>query len=200
MDRSIPAWAGETLGKPTDLPNKQVYPRVGGGNLDILMRVNWSEGLSPRGRGKLHSVVSYTVFARSIPAWAGETPARVGSHAVQRVYPRVGGGNLSIAFVCIGLSGLSPRGRGKLRVLCRRRHSSGSIPAWAGETGNTIETSAQIAVYPRVGGGNGTSFRSWATTFGLSPRGRGKPKSQPKPSTPKRSIPAWAGETIFGVC
>ena len=32
MARSIPAWAGETIGCPLAPPRSAVYPRVGGGN------------------------------------------------------------------------------------------------------------------------------------------------------------------------
>ena len=50
--RSIPAWAGETnLGRaePTE---KEVYPRVGGGNGRRRGMNGGRRGLSPRGRGK----------------------------------------------------------------------------------------------------------------------------------------------------
>ena len=52
VDRSIPAWAGETILEPGLDSLHQVYPRVGGGNTSVRLSVMRSAGLSPRGRGK----------------------------------------------------------------------------------------------------------------------------------------------------
>ena len=51
-ERSIPAWAGETVNRIAYLPAAQVYPRVGGGNGPISSGRSHAQGLSPRGRGK----------------------------------------------------------------------------------------------------------------------------------------------------
>ena len=52
IERSIPAWAGETR-KPFALPcHRWVYPRVGGGNRIACISDRNLVGLSPRGRGK----------------------------------------------------------------------------------------------------------------------------------------------------
>ena len=51
---------------------------------------------------------------RSIPAWAGETVFGRTFSRNSGVYPRVGGGNLIKTRIPRILSGLSPRGRGKL--------------------------------------------------------------------------------------
>ena len=74
------------------------------------------------------------LFTRSIPAWAGETPAKTPAAVYVEVYPRVGGGNYKYAHLSHLFTGLSPRGRGKPtdeRIAIR---NNGSIPAWAGET------------------------------------------------------------------
>ena len=94
-----------------------------------------------------------------------------------------------------GYGGLSPRGRGKLDAPGAETKYLGSIPAWAGETLALLRFLCQLAVYPRVGGGN--SARACISTIrsGLSPRGRGKPNDVVKPQMAWRSIPAWAGET-----
>ena len=70
---SIPAWAGETHAIHPRPKQDPVYPRVGGGNDSIDDLCPECEGLSPRGRGKLHRRAFGAVVARSIPAWAGET-------------------------------------------------------------------------------------------------------------------------------
>ena len=50
-------------------------------------------GLSPRGRGKLMTVIGDSNPSRSIPAWAGETISVADMCITATVYPRVGGGN-----------------------------------------------------------------------------------------------------------
>ena len=51
--RSIPAWAGETTKYRRVRYKREVYPRVGGGNLGGVLGCGCGAGLSPRGRGKL---------------------------------------------------------------------------------------------------------------------------------------------------
>ena len=51
--RSIPAWAGETRPSRQTPRHREVYPRVGGGNVLPSDTTGNRRGLSPRGRGKL---------------------------------------------------------------------------------------------------------------------------------------------------
>ena len=132
--RSIPAWAGETSGVPIGSDIAKVYPRVGGGNRPSVAAVSACRGLSPRGRGKLGAQSIAGRRARSIPAWAGETPQLSGSGIRKAVYPRVGGGNARSATYTAKVRGLSPRGRGKRVVRIDPLALDRSIPAWAGET------------------------------------------------------------------
>ena len=111
--RSIPAWAGETHSQLARGTSSKVYPRVGGGNVALVRGEFGTEGLSPRGRGKRHQYRYCVDRARSIPAWAGETAAHWAAHWAAQVYPRVGGGNYSLAGDARKWRGLSPRGRGK---------------------------------------------------------------------------------------
>ena len=120
--RSIPAWAGETVHYRRQAQRIRVYPRVGGGNVDVLSPVCSHEGLSPRGRGKRGNAACSRQRLRSIPAWAGETICTIPPNAPPTVYPRVGGGNPhSLHWQSIA-EGLSPRGRGKQR-------NGGGVPA-----------------------------------------------------------------------
>ena len=113
-DGSIPAWAGETVPSQAPLPPpREVYPRVGGGNTARIRNKGDSEGLSPRGRGKLYRTYFVTFQYGSIPAWAGETSPRHALRERPKVYPRVGGGNAPTADAPKPTNGLSPRGRGK---------------------------------------------------------------------------------------
>ena len=74
-----------------------------------------------------------------------------------------------------------------------------SIPAWAGETLRINAPAPTVKVYPRVGGGNVMVRSLGFSAAGLSPRGRGKPAQGQQAGQGKRSIPAWAGETLPGL-
>ena len=151
-----------------------VYPRVGGGNALCVVVDPLAVGLSPRGRGKPAASVLRLSASRSIPAWAGETYEAVGAVADAPVYPRVGGGNSDVPTPRSSISGLSPRGRGKLSHIQDGVRSSRSIPAWAGETNLSTASRLPCGVYPRVGGGNHSVSVLAKVFVGLSPRGRGK--------------------------
>ena len=132
--RSIPAWAGETSAAAAAAAAAAVYPRVGGGNRFLAHLLMSARGLSPRGRGKPIVPSGNPACRRSIPAWAGETPESRCISWKASVYPRVGGGNRTSPSAGRNPTGLSPRGRGKRIASLRSTISSGSIPAWAGET------------------------------------------------------------------
>ena len=161
----------------------------------VVARTIAVEGLSPRGRGKPMMRSMMSLVKGSIPAWAGETSPACRDTAPAPVYPRVGGGNLSVSKCVVCCVGLSPRGRGKLGNGKAGRPGRRSIPAWAGETPPAPEPNCGRTVYPRVGGGtpliNGRRIERW----GLSPRGRGKRGKATPPIRRYGSIPAWAGET-----
>ena len=132
---------------------KGVYPRVGGGTLYVSPIAAAVGGLSPRGRGNRMEGNGCPLYARSIPAWAGEPELEADSGTIIAVYPRVGGEPpMTNAPDCIitvyprvggGTSpcssllpphwGLSPRGRGNPKRRQCHDYLSGSIPAWAGE-------------------------------------------------------------------
>ena len=152
-------------------------------------------GLSPRGRGKPRSLERLDSLRRSIPAWAGETYRQRQSSWRVGVYPRVGGGNCQERVTDWRGKGLSPRGRGKPAETPAQTAQPRSIPAWAGETAGVVNANPDVAVYPRVGGGNTSSPARSQSSAGLSPRGRGKQSEPPETGSPIGSIPAWAGET-----
>ena len=179
------------------MPEKQVYPRVGGGNGGVRRTGRVAGGLSPRGRGKQSRAACPGDSSRSIPAWAGETKDDPEIQGVGKVYPRVGGGNPVEKAAGANPHGLSPRGRGKPRPQGLVNQADRSIPAWAGETRTRATRAKAWRVYPRVGGGNTSTTRRRTATTGLSPRGRGKPTNKKFNKTLTRSIPAWAGETVI---
>ena len=179
-------------------PASRVYPRVGGGNSSPQASKPGCRGLSPRGRGKQRTPPWGNGGMGSIPAWAGETLSIAIGSKLQKVYPRVGGGNGMSARPVLTRPGLSPRGRGKLRFFQVVRILRRSIPAWAGETMRLIRMSSMEWVYPRVGGGNTPLSLLLEVLTGLSPRGRGKHPQHPLRAEHTGSIPAWAGETRPG--
>ena len=196
LSGSIPAWAGETPLYPRAKVLCAVYPRVGGGNGLFGTFSVPTIGLSPRGRGKLIFVDVGVGIWGSIPAWAGETHGIPALDMAKAVYPRVGGGNRARRWAAAWRRGLSPRGRGKPPKPLENHRPRRSIPAWAGETAIQIRRRQARAVYPRVGGGNKLWLNQDPPQRGLSPRGRGKPRTCRLRLGVLRSIPAWAGETF----
>ena len=194
-ERSIPAWAGETPIKYRRACWQPVYPRVGGGNIELPPLPEAFEGLSPRGRGKHWDKYCAGGGGGSIPAWAGETRAQAPAANRLEVYPRVGGGNGQSSRPPCRRTGLSPRGRGKPMIILPPPSPVRSIPAWAGETRHPSVFASVTTVYPRVGGGNASRSARCSSSFGLSPRGRGKLHAFGASDSRPRSIPAWAGET-----
>ena len=215
---SIPAWAGEpTSGRGQSDPGR-VYPRVVGGARPEVPAAAVASGLSPRGRGSRADRPAHHPRDRSIPAWAGSRregrrgqkrmgsiPAWAGEPCSSArtprwlgVYPRVGGGAERVGRWLHGGSGLSPRGRGSLRPPGLHLHDPGSIPAWAGEPGARRTSRSGMRVYPRVGGGAATASIEASSSAGLSPRGRGSPRTGAGGGQVPGSIPAWAGEPTAG--
>ena len=192
---SIPARAGETQDPPGSQSYYRVYPRTGGGNAAKPPSTAVITGLSPHGRGKLHSVQGLFLRMGSIPARAGETPTPFASGVVPRVYPRTGGGNSSSSILLFPQPGLSPHGRGKPGTATWRSLTTGSIPARAGETATKTACSICCRVYPRTGGGNDNILNVCVALMGLSPHGRGKLLCGKAERSGDGSIPARAGET-----
>ena len=69
---SIPAWAGQPVGRQSVSAMRWVYPRVGGATTLGHTQPSRVKGLSPRGRGNLGEIRLALFLERSIPAWAGQ--------------------------------------------------------------------------------------------------------------------------------
>ena len=130
-------------------------------------------GLSPRVRGNHPSPARSAASPGSIPACAGEPPARRCARRCGGVYPRVCGGTSRLLRRTRCASGLSPRVRGNRndrRVtlgtlwsipacagepggIVRHAVGHGSIPACAGEPAARPRRPRRTKVYPRVCGG-----------------------------------------------
>ena len=197
--RSIPAWAGEPRCRSRSPASSRVHPRVGGGARSSSSAPRTPTGPSPRGRGSHLDFGAAGVGHGSIPAWAGE-PWKVQGRRVDReVHPRVGGGAFSVAGSSGYGSGPSPRGRGS--QLTRQPHllNERSIPAWAGEPDRPVKVKPLFRVHPRVGGGAGERDADQEPARGPSPRGRGSHPGGHHHQIFGWSIPAWAGEPVWGL-
>ena len=110
--RSIPACAGEPLGRLHQAIPMEVYPRVCGGTEIGVFAASRALGLSPRVRGnRLWRTLGIGAVG-SIPACAGEPNRSSGLRSRKKVYPRVCGGTPLRRTTRIPRFGLSPRVRG----------------------------------------------------------------------------------------
>ena len=131
---SIPAGAGEPYGVRLAGGAGRVYPRGCGGAKTIINLGNTDLGLSPRVRGRLCLVPADVRDGGSIPAGAGETFMGGVDRAGDGVYPRGCGGDSGEILTTWLPWGLSPRVRGRPRLIGWVAVLMGSIPAGAGET------------------------------------------------------------------
>ena len=191
---SIPAHAGEPRRTWQRLARRTVYPRPRGGTARGLLRSGGRQGLSPPTRGNPPPARIAVSRTRSIPAHAGEPPARSIMYRVGAVYPRPRGGTARARLSSAGAGGLSPPTRGNrggflLGFSCPR-----SIPAHAGEPSRLRLRQREGEVYPRPRGGTCIRAKqSWAVS-GLSPPTRGNRVPIADVDSGAGSIPAHAGE------
>ena len=151
-------------------------------------------GLSPRRRGNHRHVGVVEDDVGSIPAQAGEPRRSASGFSLGRVYPRAGGGTVTVLSSSATIAGLSPRRRGNPAHSANPCGTSGSIPAQAGEPAFSHPSPARSRVYPRAGGGTRPIRQTRAGPRGLSPRRRGNPLSATPHPPGRGSIPAQAGE------
>jgi len=191
---SIPACAGEPPGRSPSATPPTVDPRVCGGAVDHGAGCTVGEGRSPRVRGSPASPANGQCPSGSIPACAGEPCRSARSRPGQGVDPRVCGGARVVGKPCRSLPGRSPRVRGSLYMARRRKLSTGSIPACAGEPPHLARGRALDRVDPRVCGGAVEVGCGPPAVDGRSPRVRGSLEAMTLTTASSGSIPACAGE------
>ncbi len=191
---SIPASAGEPITSTITGFASEVYPRECGGTLTTTLPSTITKGLSPRVRGNRPFSSQTHGRWRSIPASAGEP--HTGSREFYRypVYPRECGGTQWYDRRHERARGLSPRVRGNLVHYLHPIYSKRSIPASAGEPGDSVRASSEEKVYPRECGGTQAPLLDVNFFEGLSPRVRGNRLLVRPSSLCDGSIPASAGE------
>ena len=194
-DRSIPAYAGETVEAPDWDETPRVDPRVRGGDLGAKRPARRVAGRSPRTRGRHPTRRISGPSTGSIPAYAGETQKCNPHDRNQQVDPRVRGGDQLTDGAADLSMGRSPRTRGRRCGCGAESGCGGSIPAYAGETDLHYETIAASRVDPRVRGGDRLERIERYAATGRSPRTRGRQRVTYDLHYETRSIPAYAGET-----
>ena len=176
------------------------YPRMGGGYIDGEQLDLEGGGLSPHGRGircRGECRGDRRGGARGpIPAWAGDTRQTPAIQRCLRAYPRMGGGYEDGFGQRHPPRGLSPHGRGILRVFAIAPGAVGPIPAWAGDTRARAAAHPRSWAYPRMGGGYDARRAEDVVVEGLSPHGRGIRDRHERARSARGPIPAWAGDTV----
>ena len=193
---SIPACAGAPRLVVRVRLWTRVYPRVCGGTYFDHLTGGEFNGLSPRVRGHLVSVVSGVTTTGSIPACAGAPHVHGGGGSGGGVYPRVCGGTVGSRLATTEYGGLSPRVRGHRRRVRRPVRWRGSIPACAGAPPKWTNRWPAKRVYPRVCGGTHRFGGIVVEGDGLSPRVRGHHLAIDEFLFPLGSIPACAGAPL----
>ncbi len=193
--RIIPAYAGNTRHAPPHRVCGADHPRVRGEHLPPPMISVEACGSSPRTRGTRQVRAELSRKYRIIPAYAGNTTPKNTPLPAPPDHPRVRGEHITGTAMLLPSAGSSPRTRGTLlRHLFPFGHLR-IIPAYAG---NTVRYSAQWASssdHPRVRGEHAFFAASSAWTSGSSPRTRGTHRRRSPRGTPRRIIPAYAGNT-----
>ena len=172
---SIPAHAGEPLGRSASRGRSGVYPRPRGGTDDGTYTNIYPQGLSPPTRGNPRNDVRVEVAPGSIPAHAGEPRAVYFGVGLGMVYPRPRGGTPSFRFACVRSQGLSPPTRGNRERPSWSQAERRSIPAHAGEPDSAGARARGRGVYPRPRGGTLADRYQPNPQAGLSPPTRGNP-------------------------
>ena len=148
-------------------------------------------------RGKPRRSFKVIPCYRLIPARAGKTSVVTWGEAQARAHPRACGENAPQTGGRGGGQGSSPRVRGKPVVLQARAGRGGLIPARAGKTRLRVRSLWLIRAHPRACGENMILCSPVASTWGSSPRVRGKLLHRHRRPFERRLIPARAGKTRF---
>ncbi|RYP99499.1 hypothetical protein PG22506_1226 [Bifidobacterium pseudolongum subsp. globosum] len=193
--RIIPAHAGQTNTFVFSLPACTDHPRACGANPAWMIGVFGPFGSSPRMRGKPSDRSYHRLHHRIIPAHAGQTYAATSPTLASADHPRACGANSVIVCCFVSKYGSSPRMRGKLASMVRRRSTMRIIPAHAGQTHQSAITSPRFADHPRACGANTDAEELCEDADGSSPRMRGKQLPSWNVNMPLGIIPAHAGQT-----
>ena len=195
--RIIPAHAGQTTSNALTRVSHADHPRACGANGGPHQRATPSSGSSPRMRGKLRDAGRDPFVLRIIPAHAGQTLGSTSRNSTVTDHPRACGANRPMNLRPVGLTGSSPRMRGKLRRDVPRFWIHRIIPAHAGQTSTCSSRDGRTPDHPRACGANCETVVVFLRPYGSSPRMRGKLLFVSAWLVESWIIPAHAGQTGF---
>ena len=153
------------------------------------------DGSSPRLRGARERADNNGSVGRIIPASAGSTFSPTGYSPAESDHPRVCGEHSSSGRRSSPSGGSSPRLRGAPNIRKPRRDIERIIPASAGSTETSTDSTHDRTDHPRVCGEHIRVADRWHKRSGSSPRLRGARFSVTTISVATRIIPASAGST-----
>ena len=150
--RFIPACAGNRPRNDNRDLSGSVHPRVCGEQTSAKDQGHSQRGSSPRVRGTARCGPWGISPLRFIPACAGNRISAITSAGVDSVHPRVCGEQRSLSWSNSFVAGSSPRVRGTVNRLSRRRCCERFIPACAGNRVFGGSKVRRVSVHPRVCG------------------------------------------------
>ena len=155
----------------------------------------WPPGSSPLARGTPGRQGRCLLLRGLIPARAGNTPQRRYALPPPRAHPRSRGEHLQWRLPPFLSRGSSPLARGTLPFIEQAGTPVGLIPARAGNTLSTGNTSSPLKAHPRSRGEHKFRISKANAVKGSSPLARGTRLRRIIARLARRLIPARAGNT-----
>ncbi|SAI67733.1 Domain of uncharacterised function (DUF2825) [Bordetella ansorpii] len=196
--RFIPAYAGNTRRPSVPCRTLPVHPRIRGEHGPASPPAATHRGSSPHTRGTLNPGRPPPRYSRFIPAYAGNTCSAPARQPPASVHPRIRGEHFLGAAMAEITIGSSPHTRGTLVDLAGVWRGGRFIPAYAGNTSGTSESTAATPVHPRIRGEHCFGMPARRSKAGSSPHTRGTLEHGLAQVTDGRFIPAYAGNTWRG--
>ena len=193
--RLIPAHAGNSAQKCSEVPPKSAHPRTRGELAHILDISVLPPGSSPHTRGTPSVWVSSPRSCRLIPAHAGNSLK--GSRSLRRppAHPRTRGELGALRSRYQAAAGSSPHTRGTRAKPVTLVTVKRLIPAHAGNSREQGCAAAQITAHPRTRGELMIRGRVCSFARGSSPHTRGTLARNLGLQAQERLIPAHAGNS-----
>ena len=196
--RLIPARAGNTHFSRLNAQPVSAHPRSRGEHSRLGAVDERAFGSSPLARGTQSVGCSYPPSFRLIPARAGNTQAQLPRANFHPAHPRSRGEHLRRGNGLGASRGSSPLARGTPIRLTRQSRRPGLIPARAGNTRLRGLDQGRNSAHPRSRGEHANSFSNEWSVIGSSPLARGTRSFVVTGGSPRRLIPARAGNTSVG--
>ena len=175
IGRIIPAYAGNTNAMSWVTPWREDHPRICGEHRDLAAVAFAWLGSSPHMRGTPWNVAIAWFPLRIIPAYAGNTIARIHRMAGTRDHPRICGEHRNLFDELTDGQGSSPHMRGTPSPIRSQKARAGIIPAYAGNTRSSPTAMARDVDHPRICGEHTSVGTARVSVKGSSPHMRGTP-------------------------